>query len=234
MTSSWQRPMLLSGQILRFMNQTYDNYTMSVSIKGTEPEWIEKTFMQEWQPFIDQAKLIIRYDVNRDQLSNQLDPVRDLDIEQYDYFCKVDDDDWYAPTYLEEVNEWLNKEENIDLSASSNMTELNNGDIFVNMSYSQMGWSGNTLCFSRKALKTILAVEKNPHILEPIYSAKKIAEMRNSNEDALILDLIMYTDGKIQKRHTPQENVIYGRQYQSLTRHDKPCTIKKALFNFLK
>lgn len=234
MTSSWQRPMLLSGQILRFMNQTYDNYTMSVSIKGTEPEWIEKTFMQEWQPFIDQSKLIIRYDVNRDQLSNQLDPVRDLDIEQYDYFCKVDDDDWYAPTYLEEVNEWLNKGENIDLSASSNMTELNNGDIFVNMSYSQMGWSGNTLCLSRKMLKNILLIEKNPQAFQDLYNPISVRFLRINNEDILIHNFVSQTGGKIQRRHTPKENVIYGRQYQSVTRYDTPCTIKDALFNFLK
>lgn len=211
--------MLLSGQILRFMNQTYDNYKVSVSLKGTQREWIEKTFMKEWQPFIDQSRLMLRYDVNKDQLSNQLDPVRDIDLEAYDYFCKVDDDDWYVPTYLEEVNEWLNKEENIDLSGTSNMTVLNNGDIVVDMSYNESNWSGNTLCLSRKAIKDLLVLEENPSAFEPLYHAEDVEAKRSDNEDALMWDFVIKTGGKVQGRQTPKTNVIYGRQYQSLTRH---------------
>ena len=219
MMSSWKRPMLLSGQILRFMNQSYNNYTISVSIKGAPEDWIRSTFMKEWQPFIDQGNLLVRFDENKEQLSNLLDTIRNIPLNEYDYFCKIDDDDWYAPNYLEEVNKYLNKETGVDISSTRNMVILENGNDEVNMRYSNLDWSGQTICISRKMAKALLEIEENPAAYEPLYPASEVFRLRAKNEDALIHHFIRTIGGKAQERDTPKTDLIYGRQYPSITRN---------------
>ncbi len=218
MITSYKRPLLLSGQILRFMNQSYPHFTLSVSVKGTQKEWIEKTFMKEWLPFIEKQRLMVRFDNNRGQLHNLLDTVRDLPQAEYDYFCKVDDDDWYAPDYLEEVNNWLNKEENIAISSTRNMIVLENGVNATKMHETKSDWSGQTICVSYKIIKDLLEIEKNPRAYEGFYSADTINRLKDRNEDALIHQFARAIGGKAQERDTPKTDIIYGKQYPSITR----------------
>ena len=70
MISSYKRPLLLSGQIIRFANQTYQNFDISVSIKGAPEDYVKRTFMKEWEPLIKKHKLSVRFDENKNQLSN--------------------------------------------------------------------------------------------------------------------------------------------------------------------
>ena len=182
--SSYKRPILLSGQILRLMNQTYTDFTLSVSIKGTPQEWIKSTFFKEWQPFINQKRLYVRFDENKEQLSNLLDTARNFDISKYDYFCKIDDDDWYAPTYLEETNNWLNQEKDIDLSMTRNAILLENGNEAVVMRVNETNLAGPTMCFSQKVIKSLFALEKNPRALVPLYPEKEVINRKAKQEDA--------------------------------------------------
>lgn len=214
--TSYKRPMLLSGQILRLMNQTYSNFKISISIKGTPEKWIKKTFFQEWQPFIDQQKITIRFDDNKDQLSNLLDTIKDINTQDYDYFCKIDDDDWYAPNYLETVNHYLNKEKNIDLTMTRNAVILNNGHPQVEMSLNETNLAGPTMCFSKKILNALISINKDPKALNPIYK-EEVLYRREKQEDALIHHLAQKA-GKVQIRSTPNEQIIYGKQYPSVTR----------------
>ena len=217
MISSWKRPLLLSGQIIRFEKQTYRNFDMSVSVKGASEEWVRATFMQEWQDMINSDKLRIRFDDNKDQLANVLDTVRDVNLDDYDYFCKVDDDDWYAPTYLEEVNEWLNKEDNITLSHSKQATLLRNGDDAVWMGFNTSVLSGPTMCFDRRVIDAALKIEKDPAALEPLYSKDQVLALKEIKEDAM-LHQIAEKLGKSQYRMTSPHNIIYGQQYPSVIR----------------
>lgn len=219
MITSYKRPMLLSGQILRFMNQTYDNFKISVSIKGTQQKWIDATFMKEWQPFIDSGKLMIRFDENREQLSNLLDTIRNVSLDDYDYFCKVDDDDWYAPNYLSDVNLWLNKEKNIDISSTTNMVFLEEGRNRVKMYYQEKSrLSGQTICISKKIANALFNIEKNPAAYEPMYLAKTVNANKARNEDTLMLNLSHAIGARMQERDTPKSDIIYGRQYPSISR----------------
>lgn len=219
MITSWKRPILLSGQILRFINQTYDKYTISVSIKGVPEDWIRSTFYKEWQPFIDKGKLLIQFDENKDQLSNLLDTIRNITLDEYDYFCKIDDDDWYAPNYLEEVNRYLNKEKGVDISSTRNMVILENGEKQVKMNYSHLDWSGQTICISRTMVKALMKIEEDPAAYEPLYPASEVLRLRIRKEDALIHKFIRAIGGKPQERDTPKTDLIYGRQYPSITRN---------------
>lgn len=218
MMMSYKRPIFLSGQILRLMNQTYDNFEVSVSIKGVSSDWVDATFMQEWKPFIEQGRLHIRYDENKEQLSNFLDTVRGKDLKKYDYFCKIDDDDWYAPQYLEDVNKWLNKEENIDISSTKNMTILENYQDKTRMYYSYLGWRGNTICLSHRILNMLFELEKNPAAYEEKYASKEVNMHKKKNEDGMMYHFVQAIGGVVQERKSPKTDVVYGRQYFSATR----------------
>lgn len=217
MMSSYKRPLLLSGQIIRFTKQTYKNFDVSVSIKGVSEKWVRRTFMQEWGELIDENRLFIRFDKNKDQLSNLLDTVRDIDINKYDYFCKMDDDDWYAPVYLEEVNEWLHKEEGIDVSYTPDTTVLRNGVDSAVMKLNSDLLFGPTLCFSRKVIKLVLEVEKDASVLEGVFPEASVEHLRHKREDTLLHEIAIRV-GKEQYRKTSPYHMIFGQQYPSVMR----------------
>lgn len=217
MMSSYKRPLLLSGQIIRFEKQTYQNFDISVSIKGAPENWVRATFMQEWKPLMDKGRLFVRFDENKNQLSNHLDTVRDVDIEKYDYFCKVDDDDWYVPTYLEHVNEWLNKSPHVSMSASRDAIVLEEDEKTAKMKIFYGETFGPTMCFSREVIKIALNVEKDSSYLEPHINRERVEYLRKIREDAL-LDRIARLTGEIQFRNDGVPRVIYGKQYPGVTR----------------
>lgn len=217
--TSFKRPLLLSGQIIRFQNQTYSNFDISVSVKGAPQEMVRATFMQEWQPLMEKGRLSVRFDENRGQLSNFLDTVRDKDLSQYDYFCKVDDDDWYAPTYLEQVNDYLVREPGVMMSETTRTVFLNDGDDSVKMGYYHGVLSGPTMCMSRRLIEMMLALEKDASALEPMFPAHQVRLLKNCCEDRLFNE-VAETFSKLQYRNTVPTSVVYGRQYPSITRNN--------------
>ena len=219
MISSYKRPLLLSGQLIRFANQTYDHFDISVSVKGAPEKYVRQTFMQEWEPLLKSGKLKVRFDENKNQLANLLDTVRDINLDNYDYFCKVDDDDWYAPIYLEEVNEWLKKDDNISISSTRNAVLLRDGYTSVRMKINHTVLSGPTMCFSKKLIKLALELETNPSAVEPHYTKNDILFLKERREDALLHKLAPLV-GVVQERKTSPYHIIYGQQYPSVTRNN--------------
>ena len=216
--SSFKRPIFLSGQVFRLMNQTYQNFDISISVKGVDEHWGKLTLEQEWKQFKKDKRLTVRYDANRGQLHNLLDTVRDIDLNQYDYFCKIDDDDWYAPTYLETVNNELNKQSGIDISHSRNayiVTENIDTTVF---STNYSGLSGPTMCFSRKVIDIALKIEKDPSLLHTYLPDEPYPELFIAREDRLLHHLARNI-GKEQVRIGTEPQVIYGWQYRSVMRN---------------
>lgn len=222
--SSFKRPIFLSGQILRFKNQTYQNFDISVSIKGVTKYYMQEILFKEWEDLFESKKLKVRFDSNKGQLSNLMDTVRDIDLNRYDYFCKVDDDDWYAPDYLENVNEWLNKsDKDISITASANnltvrdSLELNRNENMALIIPNNNDWKGPTVCVSRKVIETMLELEKNSAALEPYFDRDYIESNSKQNEDK-ILDKVADFIGNRQIRQEETPKVIFGQQYPSVTR----------------
>lgn len=217
--TSWKRPIFLSGQLLRFKNQTYKNFHISVSVKGVPKKWANVTFMKEWQPLIDSGLVSLRFDKNGPQLKNFLDTVRNIDLKKYDYFCKIDDDDWYTPDYLENVNDFLNQEKDIMISHSTNTVILESGEKKddVHMYKNRNLLSGPTMCLSRNLIEMLLKLEKDPGALEPMLSRYSISSMKYAHEDKMF-DRVAQKMGKIQYRNTGEPKVIYGWQYPSVIR----------------
>ena len=222
MLSSFKRPIFLSGQIYRFLNQSYQNFDISVSIKGTPNDYgFASTFSREFEKFKKTGKVSVRFDDNGPQLSNLLDTVRHVDLNKYDYFCKIDDDDWYAPDYMSEVNKNLNlipKEKRTFSSSSYHdgliLTEtLEKTSLWKNAT----GLTGPTLCFSQKLIELALRIEKNPELVAKYIPSEGTWTFK-FNEDRF-LDALARNLGPHIQRHSPYPTVIYGWQYRSVTRN---------------
>lgn len=214
--SSFKRPIFVSGQVLRLFNQTYP-VDVSLSIKGVPADFVQNVLSSEWKPWIDSGRLILRIDTNKDQFSNFLDTVRDIDLSQYDYFCKIDDDDWYGPDYFKHVNEWLNKEKNIALSATTRSMTIRNNTHEVAVSFNRSDLRGPTMCFSRKVIQAALEIEKNPKVATKYLPQNPIQHYRQIREDNY-LHRLAEVIGKTQMRNTPFSDISYGQQYPSVIR----------------
>lgn len=106
--TSYKRPESAIKQIYTFLHQTYnpEKFHIFAVIKGISEFLFNSLLVTQFKPFIDAGRLTLRYMPNKSQLSNFLDCTRQLDTEKFDLFLKVDDDDFYSPTYLEAVNEF--------------------------------------------------------------------------------------------------------------------------------
>lgn len=217
--SSFKRPLFLSGQLWRMMNQTYQNFDISVSVKGVDKDWADKTFMQEWRPLIETGRVILRFDPNREQMHNFLDTIRDVDLTQYDYFCKIDDDDWYAPDYLEDVNKHINSSENVSVTDSTNAYILMENIDKVIFKRNDTDFAGPTLCFSRKVIETALEIEKDPSLLKVYLPNDAELELFIAHEDRILHHLGQALGTEI-VRNRGEPKVIYGWQYRSIMRND--------------
>ncbi len=217
--SSFKRPIFASGQIFRLMNQTYQNFDISLSLKGVDEAWSRLTFEKEWQDLKKEKRLFVRYDENRGQLHNLLDTVRNIDLNKYDYFCKIDDDDWYAPTYLQTVNNALNKADGIDITHTTNTYILTEDISSTHFSGNFSNLSGPTMCFSRKIIQIALDIEKDPNLLQKYLPGEADPRLFTTSEDR-ILHHTAQNIGKEQFRTDTEPQVIFGWQYRSVMRND--------------
>ena len=220
--SSFKRPIFLSGQIERLLNQTYKNHDISVSIKGSPNDSaFRNTFLREFDRFEKTGRVRIRFDKNRTQYANLLDTMRGIDLDKYDIFCKIDDDDWYSPDYVSEVNRAFNTipEEGFEISSSAYhegfiLTE-NIDQTFLNKNGT--GLTGPTLCFSREIIKIAFEIEKNPSLIKK-YIPDESESAFNRHEDRF-LDHMARKNGYHVERNSPYPTVIYGWQYRSVIRN---------------
>lgn len=215
--SSFNRPIFVSGQVLRLLKQSYP-VDISVSVKGVPEDFFEKTLYQEWKPAIKTGRVKVRLDKNRDQYANLLDTVRNIDLNQYDYFCKIDDDDWYGPNYFEHINDALNKTPGITLSYTKNNWIIDPGDAGVSVSLNNTSLFGPSMCFSRDLIMLALELEKDPEKLKDYLPNVNLAHYKYNREDNFLHQLSIAL-GKISDRNTPADDLAFGWQYKSITRH---------------
>lgn len=106
--TSYKRPESAIKQIYTFLHQTYnpERFHIFAVVKGISEFLFNSLIVTQFKSFIEAGRLTLRYAPNKSQLSNFLDCTRGLDIDKFDLFLKVDDDDFYNQTYLEAVNEF--------------------------------------------------------------------------------------------------------------------------------
>ena len=224
MLSSFKRPIFLSGQISRLLNQTYKNHDISVSIKGIDgTAAFRNTFLREFDTFEKTGRVFVRMDENGPQLSNLLDTVRHLDVEKYDFFCKIDDDDWYAPDYVENVNRefnYLNNQTTPYLSSAYKNAYILNENIDEAFLYkNNTDLLGPTLCFSKDLIKIALEIDKDPSAIKK-YAPTETAGDIHVREDKLLDHMALHQGIRIM-RESEYPLVIYGWQYRSVMRNDR-------------
>ncbi len=223
--TSYKRPTFLSGQVLRMMHQTYPNFDVSLSIKGVPSTFVRRNLEEEWREYINAGRLRLRLDKNRDQFSNFLDTVRYVDLSHYDWFCRVDDDDWYAPDYLKHINEALKQSPQVVMSETQRALVMEENVRTITYYYNEDDKQPQTaasMCFSRAVIAKALELEKNSQAFQYFFERRGIknaTELRSMSEDILMRQIAL-SMGKIQVRYTPQTDIIFGRQYPSLTRND--------------
>lgn len=222
--SSFKRPIFATAQVHRFMRQTYPHFDISLSVKGVPARLMDEAFLPELAPYLSTGRLKVRMDENKDQLSNLLDTVRDVDLDDYDYFCKVDDDDLYAPVYLEHVNEWLNK---VDYTPSISFTRstklIRDGKEELSIIQTQSSHLfGPAMCFSREMINAALDVNAHPERVKLYFRGENVVlqHYAKKHEDSFLHRLARAV-GREQNRHTPATDIAFGQQFRSVMRNDK-------------
>lgn len=215
--SSFKRPILLSGQVLRLMNQDYPHFDLVVSVKGFKAQTAQETLLREWAPFMKSGRLKVRFDENKTQFSNLLDGVRDVDLTRYDYVCKIDDDDWYAPDYLTSVNAFLMKTGPVAMTSSRNAWLLyrKKGKTLMQRNFSSL--SGPSMCFSIPVIQAALAIEADPRAAEQWFEKNYVQAFLERREDN-ILHQLGRKMGPAPERNKGKPKMIFGQQFPSVMR----------------
>ncbi len=235
-TYSFKRPIFVSGQVFRMRNQEYRNFKYSVSVKGVPEDAARHMLLREWQQFIDDGWLKVRFDTNKTQFSNFLDTVRAVDLDDFDYVCKIDDDDWYAPDYLKNVNIALRQNPGASISFTERAMVLTEN---IETTVFERNWSllsGPTMCYRSDVVKVLLEIEKNPKKIYKYISGIDINGYVEVREDNLFHQLSAVM-GKMNRRHTDWWQNVWGWQYRSVMRGgyvdtskmDRSKTAKKPL-----
>ena len=217
--ASYNRPIFVSSQVLRFLKQSYP-VDISVSLKGLPQEFVDNALRKEWAEGLASGRIIMRVSPNRDQYSNVLDTVRDVDLDKWDYFCRVDDDDWYGPDYFKNVNEWLNKEDDIVMTYTVQNMIIMEENSHISIRRNHVDWFGPSMCYSRELIKKALWLEAHPEEAETYVEGHPLSKYRQKREDDFLHKLSLKM-GKVQERMTSVWDLAWGWQYTSITRRKK-------------
>lgn len=107
---SYKRPTELIAQIYSMLDQSYDHscYIISVAVKGLSEYFIEQILVPKFKKYIDSGRIVLKYHSNKNGLLNVTDTTSQIDVDAYDYFVEIDDDDFYSVDYLKVANDYLN------------------------------------------------------------------------------------------------------------------------------
>lgn len=164
-TTSYNRYKMLRGCISDIKQQTYKNIYHSVNIAYDKKNG-DNNIKNLFDDFTF-TNLKIACNVNSEQHTNYMNCFNNIDIDQYDLFIKIDDDDIYKKNYVNNIVEFFKKNKDIDITSSKFMYQLNGNKIYKG-DYSNLGGNPEgtdfnmppSFAFNRIALKSILC-QKN-------------------------------------------------------------------------
>lgn len=220
--SSYKRPVYLSGLIHRLNFQTYpiQNFDISVSLKGMHSDILSHMLGSDFKDLLQNKRLFIRTDENKNQFSNMLDTIRNLNLEKYDYICKIDDDDWYHKDYLFNLNALFNAIGNPDFITAGTLFSLEKDTYDIYLKTRAAGRTGPSICFSKSFAKELLQIEKMTNEeIKPLLKkdANLSKEIKNTYED-MILNAYAQEQDKKFLYYSLFPLFIYNRTTQSIMR----------------
>ena len=195
-------------QIYTFMDQTYKNFIMHVSLRGiSEYDW-KRRLAPNFKHFIDEGRLVVDITPNSTQLINVAAITDNIPDESYDLITKVDDDDWYDREYLERLNR-VHRHIPVNCGSSDTCTygyfRLQHGiPQFVGGQYPS--FTGGVMVHSKDSFKAYkeYALTGNKDILRKWFTLKGDRGLANEGwtwrEDAL-LDRMEQAHGRINRHY---------------------------------
>ena len=161
--SSYRRLTDLQRQIWCMMDQSYENFHVFAAVKGIPEATYRKTVLPLFEHFIQEGRLTMRLFPNKNQLSNFLDAIRDLDISDYDLFAKIDDDDLYGRDYFKSINDFhqhLPREFSSYYCGFGQYLNARGGYPLCGNGF--FSCFGPTMVFSRDVLEKLITCEQDP------------------------------------------------------------------------
>lgn len=222
---SYKRLVELQHQIYTMLNQDEVPERIFVAVKGFSEYHVNLFLKKKFSRF---NSVVIKCVTNKNQLSNLLDCVRGEDLGLFDYFLKVDDDDFYPADYVARVKRLMNRKlvKNPDLMghAFARVHNLRRQEGSLVFNEVQPGYCfGGTLGFRREVLDFLFQVERNPAVLQDVTGSGSVAE------DQLIQILMRRMGGMYV--HRDLEEYVYNEGTASVMRNrDNYMGIQKAVF----
>lgn len=167
--ASYKRFEDLQRQIYCMMHQSYRNFHLFVAVKGMSSFIFQSILIPQFQEFIDEGRLTLRWFPNKNQLSNLADTIRGLDTTDYELFVKIDDDDFYGRDYLLTINEFHSE---IPQHHCSYFNDWN----WVHYKYGGISSLqkefyyvfGASMVLTRSVMERLMACEEHPEMIHPI------------------------------------------------------------------
>lgn len=199
MMTSYKRLDHLQRQIYSMMDQSYKDFHLFVSVKGVS-DFIYNTMVKNnFQHFIDEGRLTINLSPNRNQLSNRLDTIRDCDIDQYDQFLTVDDDDFYSRTYIQSIIDYhgmySQPVNSYNDSPDAFLNKLNQYDVLDKVTARVRLGYGFQPVMTREIIDLLFLYEQDPTAVINLlghHTRHKLSRSYCINEDYLIFSIMQY------------------------------------------
>lgn len=190
--SSYKRIGDLLRQIHSFMHQSYTSFHLFVAVKGISEYFFKKILIPECKTYQQEGRLTLRLYPNKNQLSNFIDTVRNIDISSYDLFAKIDDDDFYGPSYLETIN-------NFHTIIPQNCGSYYCGRALTCHSYKgfpcleeeELEMFGSSLVLTKECMDIIIKCELNPDLIQEIIDLPENIHDFGFREDSLFHSIMM-------------------------------------------
>lgn len=212
--SSYKRFSDLQRQIYSMMDQSYPHLHLFVAAKGVTEHVFRTILLTQFKSFIEEGRLTLRLFPNKNQLSNFVDAIRDLDVSSYDLFLKIDDDDFYSPDYIKTINEFhdtIPQGYSSFLEAHHWVRYENEGFTILRQGF--YGAFGATMVMSPQALELIMKCEQNPdQIRDLVPEAEHNAY--GFTEDNLMHKIMVQTGSCNMAEYLIKEGINYHMIYQ--------------------
>lgn len=217
MISSFKRWNDLYKQISAMLAQTY-KADIFVAVKGITEYQVNTCILPMFQSYVDSGRLTIRHFPNTNQITNLLDTIRDTEWEKYDLFFKIDDDDFYSSSYVEEIAsiyENHGKNESGEYMASMftgrgdskmSLTKKTNKLGYPIISPSVQWALGMSLVLTKEVMSHLFRVEEDSNYIEK-FAFREIWKVKTFGfcEDAMAQQIAKETCGLFDRREYMQE-----------------------------
>lgn len=190
-TTSYNRLKMLRSCISDIKNQTFNNtyHTINITNNNLNKELTLKIFDD-----LLSENTFINFNINDNQHINHIKAITSVNnLDDYDIFIKIDDDDIYKKNYVKNIVDYFEKAE-VDIISSKVILQLN-GNTLIKVNQHDLGGNPEgcnfkipaTFAFNRKALNLILKINDNygfeDNMWRDMWCGKcNIGEIDNTNE----------------------------------------------------